>query len=160
MPQGQDFFSVPEILLVAVLAANLLTLAAAAWIAPFERRPGRVCARTLLRALAIGDGVYFVLVLLTKHAFAGGLANGDLARGAAPDAQQPLSDARQRARRLSDRRSRAALSSGLQSFRSLIDGGARPIMAVMTARFCCRPTPSPPDSSSIAARDPGRPSSV
>ncbi len=83
LPQGQDFFSAGELLLAAVVVANLLGLVAAigallrrrdAFAAEWypEDRPdaarhsGRMLrAIAILRRLAIVDAVYFILVLAT-----------------------------------------------------------------------------------------------
>jgi hypothetical protein len=75
LPKGQDFFSLSELFFVAVLAANLLTLAAAAWTvlaggvpagSALARRARRARAVAMLRGLAMGDAAYVALVLVTS----------------------------------------------------------------------------------------------
>ena len=74
MAHGPDFFSITELLLAAMLAVNLLTLATVAWTvlprgvpvrSALARRARRARAVATLRGLAIGDGLYVFLVLLT-----------------------------------------------------------------------------------------------
>jgi hypothetical protein len=65
MPKGQDFFSLPELLLLALILANALALACAVWALATDRRFGRERSLGILRAMGIADALYLALLVLT-----------------------------------------------------------------------------------------------
>jgi len=69
LPHGQDFFSLGELLLLALAAGHALALVAALHALGSRRPHGRTALLAILlailRRLAIVDGVYFLIVLAT-----------------------------------------------------------------------------------------------